>query len=157
MLGKFSINILIIFQLIMSPSAVAGVYKWVDEDGNVIYSDKPVSGKDADQVTIRKAPEQDRHSKERYKKRQRLLDVLQEERNEKITAAREKRKKLAEQEQKCSALRKKLAKLKQASALYEKTDDPNNPKILTDEERKAAEEKYRQYLAENCRLAGGNP
>ena len=43
MLGySFPMRQLILSLLLVSPIAVGGVYKWVDENGEVHYSDKPV-------------------------------------------------------------------------------------------------------------------
>ena len=147
---NFSITILILLQLIMSPVLAADVYKWIDENGNVVYGDKPVSKKDAGKVKIKQTAGQEAFSKERYEKRQRLLDVLEEERDEKITAAQENKKKQAKQKETCARLKTELTRLKQAGVLYKKTDDPKNPKIFTEEEKQAEEEKYRNYLDKNC-------
>lgn len=40
-------NLLLITMLLLVPVALAGTYKWVDKDGNVHYSDKPVEGAEA--------------------------------------------------------------------------------------------------------------
>lgn len=40
-------NLLSIALLLLVPVALAGTYKWVDKDGNVHYSDKPVEGAEA--------------------------------------------------------------------------------------------------------------
>lgn len=64
---------------------------------------------------------------------------MQEERDEKFAA-----------EQECSRVRKELKKIKEASFFHEDTDDPYNPKIVSDEERKAEENKYQDYLKDIC-------
>lgn len=40
-------NLFSIALLVLVPVALAGTYKWVDKDGNVHYSDKPVEGAEA--------------------------------------------------------------------------------------------------------------
>lgn len=40
-------NLFSIALLLLVPVALAGTYKWVDKDGNVHYSDKPVEGAEA--------------------------------------------------------------------------------------------------------------
>jgi len=55
------------------------------------------------------------------------------------------------QEQLCAEMSKKLKKMKDSSTLYEITDDPNNPKIYSEEERKVEEGKYEKYIKENCK------
>ena len=150
MSGKTKPLIFASLLLLVTNPVYAEVYKWVDEDGNVIYGDKPVSKDKADKVEIKKAPKQDASIKERQKKQQKLLNVLQDERDEKIAAEEEEQKRIAEQEQECTRVRKELNEMKRASFLYEETDDPNNPKIISDEEREAEQERYENFLNENC-------
>jgi len=42
----------------------------------------------------------------------------------------------------CADARRELQEIKDASYLYRETDDPNNPAIITDEEREAEQLKY---------------
>ena len=50
----------------------------------------------------------------------------------------------------CADARKALQKIKNARFLYEKTDDSNNPKIMTNEERKAEEIRFENQIKKNC-------
>ena len=75
---------------------------------------------------------------------------MQEERDEKKAKKDETREKKEKQQQQCAKIKKELQKAKDASFLYEDTDDPNNPKILTDDERKSEIDKYSKYINENC-------
>jgi hypothetical protein len=75
---------------------------------------------------------------------------MQEERDEKVSQKLEEMDKKQKKKEKCAKLIKELQEAKDASLLYEDTDDPNNPKILSDEERKAEEVKYEKYIKENC-------
>ncbi|MCZ6802661.1 MAG: DUF4124 domain-containing protein [Proteobacteria bacterium] len=148
MFNKILITTLLTIQLFCLNTAYSEVYKWTDEDGKVVYGDKPASN-NADKIIIKNTtPKQDKHFQERQKKQQKLLDVLQEERNEKIALKKEEKEK--KEKQKCAEIRKELQETKNASHLYEKTDDPNNPKIVSDERRKIVEEKYKNYIKENC-------
>ncbi|MDX1443059.1 MAG: DUF4124 domain-containing protein [Gammaproteobacteria bacterium] len=45
---------LLILALLLAPAAMAGTYKWVDENGKVHYSDKPVEG--AEEVKLPELP-----------------------------------------------------------------------------------------------------
>ncbi len=141
--------LIIIFFLFCLSNANAEVYKWIDENGKVIYGDKPTSS-DAEQIKIKKTPVQDPIVQERYEKQNKWLDIMKQERDEKNALKKEEKQKKDEQKKMCAAIRKKLKKIKDAGFLYEKTDDPNNPIILTDEERKAKEIKYENYIKKNC-------
>jgi len=50
----------------------------------------------------------------------------------------------------CADARKELKKIKEARYLYEDSDDPNNPIIMTDKERKATEIEFENYIKKNC-------
>lgn len=126
------------------------VYKWIGEDGKTIYSDKTTSN-NAEKIKIKKSSKQDKQYQQRYKKQQKLLNVMQEEREEKIALKKEAQEKKRKQKIKCAGIIKELQEMKDAGLFYEKTEDPYNPKIYTDEERKAEEEKYAKYIKENCR------
>jgi len=141
--------LIIIFFLFCLSNANAEVYKWIDENGKVVYGDKPTSS-DAEQIKIKKTPVQDPLVQERYEKQNKLLEILKQERDEKNALKKEEKEKKDEQKRLCANARKKLKKIKDASFLYEKTDDPNNPRIWTDEERKAEEKKYEDYIKKNC-------
>ncbi len=146
MLNKFLVFILFLTYLNTSWSEV---YKWIDEDGKVVYGDKPASS-NADKIKIKNAPAKDENYQERYKKQQKLLDVMQEERDEKIALIKEEKEKKEKQKLKCAGIIKELQGLKDAGFLYEETDDPYNPKIVSDEQRKIEEAKYEKYIKENC-------
>lgn len=130
-------------------SANSEVYKWTDENGKTVYGDKPLS-ENADIVEIKKKPTADKTYLERIEKQKKLLDVMEDERDEKIAAEKEEQKKKEEQEIQCAKIQKELQESKDASALYEETDDPDNPRILSNEEREAEEKKYDMYIKEKC-------
>lgn len=136
-------NILLFFFcfILQTNTAYSEVYKWIDENGKTVYGDKPVSD-NANVVKIRKKPYTDKAYLERREKRQKLLDVMQDERNEKITSKIEEKEKKEKQKLQCAKLKKELEEAKKASALYEDTGDPDNPRIISDEERKAEEKNY---------------
>ena len=144
--NKFLITI---FSLLCLSNANAEVYKWIDENGKVVYGDKPISS-DADEIKIKRSPVRDPVVQERDEKQNKLLDVIQQERDEKNALKKEEKEKKDEQKKMCADARKELIEIKEADFLYEKTDDPNNLIIMTDKERKAEEIKYENYIKKNC-------
>ncbi|MBL1141285.1 MAG: DUF4124 domain-containing protein [Proteobacteria bacterium] len=137
------------FFLLHMNTAYCEVYKWTDENGKTVYGDKPASD-NADIVDIKKKPTQDKHYRDRVKKQKKLLGVMQEEREQLITKQKEEREKEEKREKECSDMKQKLQKMKRSTHLYEETDDPFNPKVYSNEERKAEEGKYENYIKENC-------
>lgn len=127
----------------------AEVYKWIDENGKTVYGDKPTSD-DANLVEIKTNTKQDKNFQERNEKQKKLLNVLKEERDEKRRLKGEERERKEKQEAQCTKIKKELQEIKDASLLYDDTDDPNNPRIYSDDERKAEENKYSNYIKEHC-------
>jgi hypothetical protein len=128
---------------------MAEVYKWVDEDGKVQYGDRP--GNDsAEEIKLKKSPDHDAGLSERRETQKKMLDIYKEERVEK----QEQRVKSDEERQKrkikCAAAKKKLQGIRNAGFLYEKTDDPLNPRILSTEERTRAEAQIKAAIKHWC-------
>jgi Domain of unknown function (DUF4124) len=144
--GKF---LIIIFFLFCVSYANAEVYKWIDENGKVVYGDKPTSS-GADKIKIKSAPVQDPVVQGRNERQNKLLNVMQQERGERNVLKKEEKQKKEEQMKICADARKELQEIKDASFLYRNTDDPNNPEIITDEERKAEQLKYEKYIKKYC-------
>ncbi|RKZ49965.1 MAG: hypothetical protein DRQ48_04070 [Gammaproteobacteria bacterium] len=140
---------IITFFLFCVSNANAEVYKWTDENGKVVYGDKPRSS-DADKIKIKSAPVQDPVVQGRNERQNKLLNVMQQERDERNVLKKEEKGKKEEQMKICAEARKELQEIKDASFLYRPTDDPNNPEIITDEERKAEELKYKKYIKKYC-------
>jgi len=134
---------------LLLPHAVnSEIYKWVDESGKVHFGDKP-GNMDAEKVEIKNNHNDDNNYKERLKKQKRMLEIYQEERHEKNqTRAKikeEKKKRVAN----CLLAKKQLREINDASFLYEESDDPSNPRILSNEQRlnetKKAEETVKKW------------
>lgn len=134
---------------ILLNSAYAEVYKWIDENGKTVYGDKPVR-ENAHVVKIKKKPASDKTYQKRIEKQQKLLDVMQDERTEKKANEKQAQAKKEQQQQQCAKLKKELQQAKDASILYEKTDDPDNPRIYSDKERQIEISKYEKHIKENC-------
>lgn len=137
-----------LFIFIVSSSAFStGVYKWKDADGNIHYGDRPTNT--AEKMKVRSGHTPDKHLGERMQRRDRLLSVLNEEReakkSEKILLAQQK----AHQEKKCSEAKKNLSKYKSAGYLY-KLDEQGNRNILEDKEHALALERAQESVDQWC-------
>ena len=101
MLCRFLFIILFSFTpLLYSNTAFSEVYRWVDDDGETVYGDKPGTD-NAEKIKINNAPKKDQSHQERLKKQQKLLNAIQEERDEKIALKKEEKENKEQQKLKC--------------------------------------------------------
>ena len=127
------------------------VYKWVDENGKVHYSDKPVNDK-AETVNIdTKQPD----PQSQQKAQQRVIEQKQQAFTHIEGEAGKKRTKLKQEQQEkklekeCSKAREGLATLQQQVRIYS-YDDNGKPVFMSDEERAVEIQRLQQGIKENC-------
>ena len=143
---------ILFISLFVLPSLVvsAEIYKWVDENGNTHFGDRPDT-EDAEKVKVHSAPDIDPALLERLKKQQKMLDIYDEERQEhkaEQAAIEEEKKKRAAN---CTRAQKELEGMRNASFLYQNTDDPKNPEILSDKQRADETVKAEERVKEWCK------
>jgi len=133
-------------------SASAEVYRWVDENGRVHYSDKPVSDK-AKTVDIKTGPAPapatndglDRKSRTEQYLRARELERAEIDRKQK-----EKKRLKAERKTKCAAAKKEYKRQVTALALYYKNKDGSR-KYLEDDERQKSQAAAKAEIKKWCK------
>jgi hypothetical protein len=113
-------------------AASAEIYKWIDEEGRVHYGDKPMGGT-AEQLKLREQPSADDNAETRRAKRDRLLEIFDEQRAEREALAAKQRAEREERRLRCEEAKRRQQKYETASAIFEK-DDNGNRRILSDEE-----------------------
>jgi hypothetical protein len=137
--------------LVASLSAHAAIYKWTDNKGQVHYGDKPGGASNAKQLNVDTSntsgilPD----DASRDEKRQRLLDAMQEDRQEK---AQQRKKDQAEKEyrqRRCVYLRDRLRNIRAAAGVY-KLDDKGNRVFLSNQGRKQSEDALQQQINQYC-------
>jgi hypothetical protein len=134
--------------LLGSVSARGEIYKCTDASGAVQFSDRPCTGVST-LITRKKSPPDAQSPDEHMQKTRRLLDALQEERDQakqeqaQQQAAAEKRKR------NCVTARDDLRNITQASRLY-RLDEAGNRVILSDEERTRATGETQAKMAHWC-------
>ena len=136
--------------LFYGPPASAEIYKWTDEDGNVVYGDRPAAKQEAGRVKLPDAPKTADGDRQRLQKQQKLLEVMQAERAEKAARRQKAKADRAERQRQCAKLKKELNQIENASFLYEKSADPYNPAIISEQERAKIKQRYVDYLKDNC-------
>lgn len=149
---RYRLLITVFCWLSLSGAAVeAGVYRWVDENGNVHYSDRPGTAEDAAEIQIKKnkttassAPD----AAERAVTRQRLLEQYETERMQKREAAAKKKAESKRREKNCAIAKNRLRMYK-SSALYEEGADGER-RFLSDAEYEKALAKARDDVKRWC-------
>ena len=142
--------LLLVLLLVISLSSSAEIYKWVDENGNTHFGDKPPN-QAAEEIEISTKATVDDDMEERRQKQQRLLEVFDEERQEKKAKKAEQKQEEIKRKAKCSEARKYLQEVKDAGFLYNDTGDPNNPEILSNAEREKTTAKAQARVERWCK------
>lgn len=144
-------QILLLVSMLLCTNAMAEIFKWVDEQGNVHYSDKPVKD-DARQMDIKtdSASSPRISEQERLERRQRLLQAYDEDRaKQKELDAKEQKKKEHLQRQ-CAVAKDRLARYERSRGLYD-FDKDGNRVILEDKEKQRITDTLRQEIKQHCK------
>jgi hypothetical protein len=130
-------------------TAQAGIYKWVDDDGQVHYGERPV-GQAAEKLRIKvpapatpAASTAEDNKKDDSKQSAQPPARLPDEWVEKKLSSSEKR-------QRCSSARQRLQTI-QGRARLKETDAKGNVRALTPKERDSRIKKLRKDIREYCR------
>ncbi len=142
-----------VFALTVSGGVMASeIYKWVDDQGNVHYGDRPSGDAGTEVVALTYL----RTNPSSVKERVAAHGETQAAREEKRTAAAEEKKaaaeeaaKAAEKQQKCEGYRARLETYVQSRRLYR--EDANGERVYLDEgQTNAARKRVEDLIAENC-------
>ena len=129
----------------------AEIYKWIDKNGNVHFGDKPDEDADnVESVEIRQStPRSDPVLERRLDEQNKVLKVLEEDREER-EADREKADKEREvRKKKCDWARDYKRRLDSAGPIY-KLDKEGNRVYFNEEENKAERRKVEDLLRKWC-------
>jgi hypothetical protein len=144
----------LIAAMLAAAPAAAQVYRWVDKDGKVHYSDKPppkgtrtermaIETKRTDEANVEAANRELATQSERSRIEQERAAL---ERRDAQAAAQEK----AALQERCAQARQQLATLEQSNRLVT-VDEQGNRSYGTDAELEARRTQARQQVAEACR------
>lgn len=138
----------LIFGIGTLPAAAGPVYKWVDEHGQVHYSDHPGAA-DARRVPLPAPPPPDTDAARRRTKELKLLHVFDEERAEHRATAAKAAKARRQRLRKCEAAKKRQSGYEHARYLYVKNKDGGR-RILNDREQRQALERAAAAVRHWC-------
>ncbi|WP_456380194.1 DUF4124 domain-containing protein [Thiolapillus sp.] len=132
-------------------SAIAGMYRWVDDEGNVVYSQQPPPDNRDARVIAPPPPPTESNSLEKTRELNKRLDAMAEERNQ---AKEEKRKATAEQqkrEERCTAARTNLKTLNEYPPNTRYGMPDGEWKRFTPEQRTKQINMLNKIIKENCK------
>jgi len=128
----------------------AEVYKWVDEQGQTHYGEKPPTA-NSTEVKIQDTPGADESVLKRNEESDKLLKVYEEERNirneEKQKAEEEERKRAEE----CMIAENDLRDMQQQGLAYYELDDKGKRKYLSDTELKQRIKELQEQYNLHCK------
>ena len=143
-------NIFVTLLLLFSTLVSAGVFKWVDADGNVHYGDRPT--KTSEQVNIEthqsNVPMGDEEA--RAEKRQRITESLTNDRLDRGKQRKEAKDKKDKLNRRCAAAKDRLKNYQRASRLYN-LDGEGNRNTLSDKSRDKAIANLQKDIRKNCK------
>lgn len=153
MLTKLFFKFFLLISLILIEAQAKTVYKWVDKDGQVKYSDTPPAlPKEKIEViknNTRQTNSRQNSSIDQKEQQKRFLEAVDAERKEKKAEANAIKEAIAKLKEKCSKAEKLIARYQTASSLF-KVDEQGQQVTLSDEERQAEELKVSSFIEENC-------
>jgi len=132
-------------------NAVAGIYKWTDENGNVHFGDKPADASSATQLKIDISRKSGiTNSSGNKSEREYLLKKIEEEKQEQAEA---RSKRVAENKKrriKCNALKSDYQAHIQSNRSYRMSPDGERT-YLSDAERTARNNNLKKAISRYCR------
>ena len=142
--------------MVALPTGAGGaeVYKWVDENGKVHFSDRPPgeAAQSSETVETRTPSGESAEAPsdaERRKLRERLLEEFDRQREEKAKTKREQRAAKVELARRCSLAREALQQIVDATYLFDE-DESGERLIYSDEQREAATRELKQKIRKHC-------
>ena len=123
------------FLFFLQTTQGAELYKWVDERGNIHFSDH-APGPDAEKLTVTLPEQPDDTYQQQLQEQNRVLDILYQERREKAASQAQAEVARKQRQTNCALARQNLEHISTAKYLYEETADPDNPRILSEAERR---------------------
>ena len=139
--------VLVLLLAIAGNAAAAKVYRWVDEDGNVHFGDRPADS-DAQELEIK--PRQPAAQPQPDTLNRATISEVMEEERLRRKEVREKEKQVRQNRQRtCLLARDNLRSLEESGYVYD-IDSSGKRRILSDSQRKASEQRARDAVTQFC-------
>ncbi len=131
-------------------AANAGVYKWVDANGQIHFGDRPPAEAAPSEVRVKAAPVRtDAVAQERLQKMTEFLEQQEDERKARQAADAEAESKAAEHAEFCRKLRARLKFLASVSNFYD-INDQGERVFVNEAENTQIREEFRAKVRKTC-------
>ena len=127
------------------------IYKWIDENGNVHFDDRPGSGnKEKIEIkTTETSSSPNTELQDRVKQEKQLLEIYEEERQENKLIKAEQREEKMELKKKCAQAKDYKRTLDESYGLYF-LDEEGERVNLSAEEKDAELREIKEFIKKNC-------
>lgn len=145
----------LILLLVLPVASQAAVYKWIDDEGNVHYGDRPTESEPSvemevdDIVTVPSFGDRN-DSMSREEMRERLLQSMEEDRLEKKQQREQQQALKQENRKKCNRYRDRMRHYQRASGIY-RLDEDGNRVYMSDADRTKATKNLQKKINKYCR------
>ncbi|WP_227539267.1 DUF4124 domain-containing protein [Marinobacter sp. Arc7-DN-1] len=131
-------------------SANAGVYKWVDANGQTHFGDRPPAQATSSEVAVNAAPANaDTGARERHQKMTEFLEQQQAERKARRAADAKAKEKAEKRADVCRKLRARLKYLASVSTFYD-LNDQGERVFVSEAENTRIREDFREKVRSTC-------
>ena len=135
--------------LAVSAAAWGGIYKWVDDNGQVHYGERPPQAGGGEQVEVEPGPAPDAAAAQRRAKQQKFMRAIDEERRVQESARQKAEQKAAQRQRRCARARDRLRTYQRSNRVY-RLDAQGNRVFLPDSSREQAIRQSRQEIQRWC-------
>ncbi len=142
---------LLLLCLLATPvAALAGTYRWVDENGQTHFGDRPPAGAVSDEVKVTPAPvDEDAAARARKTRVNEFLEQSEKERAERNEAKARQETAAEERQARCEQLRGRLKYLKSVSKIYRINNDGERV-YVDDEENERLRREFTARVQSEC-------
>lgn len=131
-------------------AAESKIYKWVDEQGQVHYGDAPKGKQSGVRTGDDNAVTSESPTVTAPDRQQKLIQSLEADRRAREEEKAKKQQQREELERRCYQARDRLRQYESSSHLYD-LDAEGKRRVLSDSERKSAEDKLRSDIDKYCK------
>ncbi|MDO6823839.1 DUF4124 domain-containing protein [Marinobacter sp. 1_MG-2023] len=139
------------FLIMAAPITQAGAYRWVDENGQTHFGDRPPVNAVSDEVHLDIAPSSiDSVASERKQRVNEFLQQAEKERNAREQAQASQATKAAKHRVHCESLEARLKYLKSVSGIYRLNKDGERV-FVNDDENERIRNEFRSRVQNECK------
>lgn len=143
-------GLFIFFCFAVIPTALAGTYRWVDENGQTHFGDQPPANAASEEVILEATvPASDVAVRERKRRVNEFLEQTERERAGRKRAQAKREAKDAKHKARCEGLLARLKYLKSVSGIY-RLNNEGERVFVDDEENERLRHEFRARVQSDC-------